>query len=334
MKFTIIVPVFNREQYIKETLKSVINQTYSDWELLCVDDCSTDNGAVLLKTYAEKDARIKIITHQENKGLYLARKTGVQNASGDYILFLDCDDALYLDALATLCSALSNSAVEMLEYGYHSLYSKEDTLPESHITADILFDSLTAADFRRAGTVWNKAYKTALLKKAFAHMSDFYAVMSEDFYESVIIAYYTKSYHSISDRLILYNDESGISNTQKTLAGIKKDLYSIGNIIAGFKTFFKHNASEYADRMTNIEHRFIYYTYYNQILLKMPYKEQIAAVNMLKDCFSADISAPFLKKNAVALRCDTCIYKMRELLKQCIPKTMRMKIKKLMYAVH
>ena len=99
MKFSITIPIFNRETYIPETLESVLNQSYRNLEIICVDDCSSDNGLDVLRSYAEKDSRIKIIVHKENKGLYLARKTGVQNASGDYVLFLDCDDSLSLDAL-------------------------------------------------------------------------------------------------------------------------------------------------------------------------------------------------------------------------------------------
>jgi len=78
MKFTIVIPIFNRVQYIPETLDSVIRQTYTDLEIICVDDCSADNSAALLRNYAQKDTRIKILTHKENKGPHVARKTGAE----------------------------------------------------------------------------------------------------------------------------------------------------------------------------------------------------------------------------------------------------------------
>ena len=237
MKFTVIIPIFNRAQYIPQTLESVVKQTYTDLEIICVDDCSADNSAALLRNYAQKDTRIKILTHKENKGPHVARKTGVLNASGDYMLFLDCDDTLQPHAIEVVYNTLCKNSVEMLEYGYHSVHANENTVPNSAVTADKLFSSLVYELPPRAGTVWNKAYKTELLKNAFNKMSDFYAVMGEDFYESVVVAYHAKSYASVRDVLVCYNDESGISNTRKNIESIKRDMDSIGNILNGFRIF-------------------------------------------------------------------------------------------------
>ena len=89
---SIIVPVFNVENYIKECLDSVIAQTYQNIEILCVDDCGTDNSIEIVKDYAKKDNRIKILTHNENRGLPVARNTGINKAKGEFIFFLDSDD--------------------------------------------------------------------------------------------------------------------------------------------------------------------------------------------------------------------------------------------------
>lgn len=329
MRFTVIVPIFNRIQYIPETLESVIKQTYKDIEILCIDDCSTDGSAVLLREYSQKDSRIKILTHKENKGPHVARKTGVLNASGDYMLFLDCDDVLDPCAVEVIYNALCKNSVEVLEYGYHSIHANENTVPDSAITADKLFSSLVYDRYPRAGTVWNKAYKTELLKNAFSKMSDFHAVMGEDFYESVIIAYYAKSYSSIDDVLVIYNDESGISNTRKNLASIQKDLDSVVAILNGFRFFFESYASEHKEAVLNIESYYIRYVYYNLILLKTNKTDRKMAVDLLKDYFSAESAASYFNKTKPAVTLDAVMYKIRAVIKRCISKKLREMIKKI-----
>lgn len=91
MKISVVIPVFNSENYIRKCLDSVINQSYSEWEAIVVDDGSKDNSYNLMKEYANKDNRIKIIT-QKNLGPGNARNKGILNAIGDYIVFLDSDD--------------------------------------------------------------------------------------------------------------------------------------------------------------------------------------------------------------------------------------------------
>lgn len=328
MKFTVIIPIFNRAQYIPQTLESVVKQTYTDLEIICVDDCSADNSVALLRNYAQKDTRIKILTHKENKGPHVARKTGVLNASGDYMLFLDCDDTLQPHAIEVIYNTLCKNSVEMLEYGYHSVHANENTVPDSTVTADKLFSSLVYELPPRAGTVWNKAYKTELLKNAFNKMSDFYAVMGEDFYESVVIAYHAKSYASVRDVLVCYNDESGISNTRKNIESIKRDMDSIGNILNGFRIFFESYASEHKVALVNIERYYLHYLYYDLILLRISKDDRVLAVDLLKNYFSAEAVAPYLNKTKLSLACAAVLHKIRAVIKKFIPKELRERIKK------
>lgn len=89
---SIITPAYNAENFICETIESVQKQTYKDWELIIVDDCSTDYTNVVAKEYAEKDPRIKVIKAPKNGGVAAARNIGLENATGDYIAFVDSDD--------------------------------------------------------------------------------------------------------------------------------------------------------------------------------------------------------------------------------------------------
>jgi len=84
--------MYNSEKFIESTIKSVLNQTYKEWEMLIVDDCSTDNSANIVKSYAEKDNRIKYMRVEVNQGVSHARNTALSHANGQFISFLDSDD--------------------------------------------------------------------------------------------------------------------------------------------------------------------------------------------------------------------------------------------------
>ena len=89
---SIITPAYNAEKYITETIESVLNQTYQNWEMLIVNDCSEDNTEKIVRDYIKKDCRIKLINLNENSGVAVARNEAIKNAKGRYIAFLDSDD--------------------------------------------------------------------------------------------------------------------------------------------------------------------------------------------------------------------------------------------------
>ncbi|MGI2808285.1 glycosyltransferase family 2 protein [Vibrio vulnificus] len=96
---SIITPSYNSSLYIVETINSVCSQTFSDWEMIIVDDCSTDNSVSVIKSYIEKDPRVKLIQLKENSGAAIARNTGIDAAQGRYMAFLDSDDLWLPDKL-------------------------------------------------------------------------------------------------------------------------------------------------------------------------------------------------------------------------------------------
>ena len=92
--FSIILPVYNVEMYLGKCLKSILRQSFKDFELICINDASTDKSIDILETYAQKDNRIKIITQPQNRGLGAARNTGLEVATGKYLCCVDSDDWL------------------------------------------------------------------------------------------------------------------------------------------------------------------------------------------------------------------------------------------------
>lgn len=111
-KISVIIPVYNTEKYLAECLDSVINQTFKDFEIICINDGSPDNSAIILSEYAQKDSRIKVIT-QANQGLSAARNAGLDAAQGEWITLLDSDDALPNYALEVLYNIAEKSGCKI-----------------------------------------------------------------------------------------------------------------------------------------------------------------------------------------------------------------------------
>ena len=105
-KISVIIPVYNVEKYLARCLDSVIAQTFSDIEIICINDGSTDNAGQILSEYAKKDKRIKIIT-QENSGVVAARNNGIASSVGEYIYPLDGDDIIAPMTLEKLYNAIA-----------------------------------------------------------------------------------------------------------------------------------------------------------------------------------------------------------------------------------
>lgn len=105
---SIIIPVFNAENYLDDCINSVLNQDYDKWELILVNDGSTDSSEKICQLYADKDSRIKVIS-QLNGGPGKSRNNGIENASGDFIMFLDSDDSIKSNTLSTLMKHADDS---------------------------------------------------------------------------------------------------------------------------------------------------------------------------------------------------------------------------------
>lgn len=124
MKISVVIPVYNGERYIETCLLSLQEQTYADWEAICVNDGSADRSEEILKTYAGKDSRIKIIT-QENRGVAKARDTGIRYAIGEYVFFMDVDDTLTADAFQILVLHIEiRPETEILVTGFNMVCGK------------------------------------------------------------------------------------------------------------------------------------------------------------------------------------------------------------------
>lgn len=124
-KISIIVPVYKVEQYLPKCIDSILAQTYHDWELLLIDDGSPDNSGRICDEYAQKEERIRVF-HKENGGVSSARNFGLDNAKGDYVMFVDSDDWISVDCLAICMKEILKCKLDAVQFGFISVTSNKE----------------------------------------------------------------------------------------------------------------------------------------------------------------------------------------------------------------
>ena len=117
-KVSIIVPVYNASEYLSRSIKSLINQSYENLEIILIDDCSTDNSKEIIKKYALKDTRIKPFYSEVNQGVSKTRNIGLKSLSGDYVFFMDSDDSINKDTIKIMVEKAVKYNADILD-SYH-----------------------------------------------------------------------------------------------------------------------------------------------------------------------------------------------------------------------
>ncbi len=125
--FSIIVPLYNKENYVENTLKSIISQTFTDYEVLIINDCSTDASVAKVTPFLSE--KIRLIHHDNNKGLSATRNTGIKNAKSEYVAFLDADDLWKPTFLETIKSLIANfEEAALFGTNYEEIYANKKTI--------------------------------------------------------------------------------------------------------------------------------------------------------------------------------------------------------------
>lgn len=232
MKFSIIVPIYNVENYILKCLESINNQSYTNYEVILVNDGSPDNSARIIKKFIKDKNNFKYY-NKENGGLSDARNYGLQYCTGDYLLFLDSDDYISNDLLLELNKAIEKNNSDIIKYNIRFIYKngnnrimKKDNFYNNHpnkAIAKLLEDEL----FEPA---WLYCYKTEFwLKYDFKYTKGRY---HEDFGLTPLILQEAKSISSID--YVGYNyiiREGSIMNSNNT----EKDFKKFNDCLAYFK---------------------------------------------------------------------------------------------------
>lgn len=166
-EISVVVPVYNVEGYVEKCLRSVLAQTFGGFEVLAVDDGSTDRSGEICDRLAREDARLRVI-HQKNQGLGGARNTGIEAAEGEWLLFVDSDDWLEPQTLEKSMAAARRHDADMVMFAFQTVDGQGKVL--GRFIEDIPLDTPLSLEGRRdvlftAPCAWNKLYKAGLFQK-------------------------------------------------------------------------------------------------------------------------------------------------------------------------
>lgn len=217
---SIITPIYNAEKQLPKMLSTVIAQTYVNWELILVNDGSTDSSLAIIEAHAHEDERIRVFT-QANAGPSVARNVGIQHSKGKYLTFIDADDWVEVDWLERLLDAMTNFDVDLVCAGYYEVNPKFPKGLKLHDFEPHDFDQIIdRKSFQSnlfngvSGVLWGKLFKRAVFQgnKILLHPD---LKLSEDLLAVLEYSLHIQNVYVLPDALYYYNrlDEEGLSGT-------------------------------------------------------------------------------------------------------------------------
>ena len=210
-KVSVIIPVYNVEKYLRECLDSVINQTLSDIEIICVNDGSTDNSLAILEEYAQKDTRIKIIS-KRNEGAGKARQAAIKKASGEYLAFLDGDDYYKSDFVEKMYASAkkNNSDITICNISKYNIKTNVYTDISKSVSMQNIptFEPFCAGDMPDyiftsfQNWNWNKIYKRSFIEAENIHFQALHR--TNDLYFTCCALVMAKRISTVKEPLVVY----------------------------------------------------------------------------------------------------------------------------------
>ncbi len=181
---SIVVPVYNAETFLKDTIESVLRQTYSTYELILVDDGSKDSSLSICNKYAEIDSRICVIA-QDNSGAGAARNTGIARARGKYVMFLDADDTYEPTIVDQLVSKIEETGSDMAVCGYYTVSQEQRNIVDTGFHQELrnqeIFDAVEdLCKHKVFNLLWNKIFRNEIIK-TYKLAIDQSLIVGEDF---------------------------------------------------------------------------------------------------------------------------------------------------------
>lgn len=240
MKFSVIIPVYNVERYLDACVGSVLGQTFGDYELILVDDGSTDGSPAICDRYAAADRRVKVI-HQPNAGQAAARNAGLETASGDYVCFIDSDDYLADgNVLAKLAEATA-SAPDIVHYKFKEWHESAGRMAECRFSYAVATAGRTPAEIYGAlidadayyNSAWSKIIRRRLLTDNGIRFEA--GIVGEDnewYYHVVSVA---RSLVLIDEALYVYRRRAGSTTAIAGRKNLVDQLYVIDKWTARLK---------------------------------------------------------------------------------------------------
>lgn len=228
---SVIIPVYNVEKYLRQCLDSVVNQTYKNLEIVCVNDGSPDRSIDILEEYAHRDNRLHVISI-ENQGLSGARNVGTAACNGEYLMYLDSDDWVDLDTVEKAITAMTDNSVDLVLWNYSKEYTSSSQ-PVMVFNCDELFTAekyirlhqrlvgLTGDQLKHPeqcdsiSTAWGKLYKTSIIRSNNIQFVDTKLIGTEDLLFNAEVFNYCTSAFALPDCFNHYRKSNANSLTKQ-----------------------------------------------------------------------------------------------------------------------
>ncbi len=237
---SIIVPVFKTEKFLDQCVRSIVGQTFPDWELILVNDCSPDRSGEMIEDWARRDARILTVTHPENRGVSRARFTGLEHARGRYVVFVDSDDWIPRRAIGLMYEAIEREAADIVIGSMAKVLDSRgivrsrarNTAAGSNRTASItqpeLFDRYFINYFGVnliPSYMWGKIYRREVLDRAALEPPPF--SIFEDTVFNMMLHPYLSKIGFVTDTVYYYRFGGGTSTSTPGFLRAVKDQYRL-----------------------------------------------------------------------------------------------------------
>lgn len=291
---SVIIPVYNARDYLRRCLDSVLNQIFTDFEVILVDDGSTDESGGICDEYAERDSRITVY-HKKNEGASLARKYGLERAGGEYVTFIDSDDWIANDYLSKLYGLVKQYKTNVSACSNYKVRERVNEIKDYIYKSSLLsFDEIMPRFFKyEFWGFWGKIYLKSSLENLHFPME----TLSEDYYVMAQLFNKERQMAYTEEPLYFYEYHDNSLSHQKLS---KRAFEEFDNVKAVFD-YTKRNMPEYTD-----------YALSNVVETSVKLYKQVNGID--KIAFQKECSAikAFLKKHFVeVLICKPLYYKVK-----------------------
>ena len=259
-KLTVIIPARNEEKRLPRCLQSILAQSFTDWEVICIDDGSSDGTADVLQKFVNNDKRIHGSAFSRHHGTVLARKLALLDAKGDYVMFADADDEFLQGAFENAVRLIEDAGVDILEFGIE--IAAPDNMDVSRFKrlfrhreiqsagSNILYDCFVNRRFQH--NLWNKIYRAEVCRQAVENMPDIQLQHYTDQYLMFFLLFFAKSFRSVQEGpFYRYHMGEGVS-TKRPDAEQFKALCEASGIFPRLEKFLR-DRNQYETHVSVLE---------------------------------------------------------------------------------
>lgn len=250
-KLSVIIPIYNAEKYLNTSLKTILDQSFTDFELICVNDGSIDGSLSILKNFSKKDNRIKIV-NQNNSGAAAARNRGIRMAKGEALMILDADDIFNKNLFEVMYDELSKSKTDIVicQFNIFDQLSKNFCSSRKLPNKDLINKTIDPKSVKKRifqitnAACWNKIFRKEFIIKNKIFFKHFETI--DDLFFTFLSLALSDKFKIISQTLITYRVKTNLSQTDKIKISVFNSLQVFTNLKKELKirnklVFFKQS---------------------------------------------------------------------------------------------